>query len=109
MGKQYSLFILNRDLVKPHDVEIIWREASPERVLFSQVLTGADLKACNSFDDPKKVAPQPFAAAKKRNEDCNPGSCPLLYRYPISVKMNAFHAPNVPFSNYLFPAGRNCQ
>jgi alpha-L-arabinofuranosidase len=45
-------------------VEIIWREALPERVLFSQVLTGADLKACNSFEDPKKVAPQPFEPPK---------------------------------------------
>jgi alpha-N-arabinofuranosidase len=63
-GKTASLFILNRDLVKPHDVEIIWREATPGRVLFSQVLTGADLKACNSFEDPKKVVPQPFEAPK---------------------------------------------
>jgi len=63
-GKTVSLFILNRDLIKPHDVEIIWREASPERVLFSQVLTGADLKACNSFEDPKKVVPQPFEPPK---------------------------------------------
>jgi alpha-N-arabinofuranosidase len=63
-GKTYSLFILNRDLVKPHDMEIVWREAPPERVLFSQVLTGADLKACNSFEDPRKVAPQPFEPPK---------------------------------------------
>jgi alpha-N-arabinofuranosidase len=63
-GKTYSLFILNRDLVKPHDVEIVWREAPPERVLFSQVLTGADLKAFNSFKAPEKVAPQPFEPPK---------------------------------------------
>ena len=63
-GEKYSLFILNRDLDKPHDVEIIWREGLPERVLFSQVLTGDDLKACNSFEDPKKVAPQPFEPSK---------------------------------------------
>jgi alpha-N-arabinofuranosidase len=59
-GRKYSLFILNRDLEKPHDVEIVWREAPPERVLFSQVLTGDNLKAFNSFEDPEKVAPQPF-------------------------------------------------
>jgi alpha-L-arabinofuranosidase len=45
-------------------VEIIWRESPPERVLFSQVLTGADLKAFNSFEEPKKVAPQPFEPPK---------------------------------------------
>jgi alpha-L-arabinofuranosidase len=62
--KTYSLFILNRDLIKPHDIEIVWREAPPERVLFSQALTGADLKACNSFEAPNKVSPQPFELSK---------------------------------------------
>jgi alpha-L-arabinofuranosidase len=42
------------------DVEIVWRESPPQKVLFSQVLTGKDLKAFNSFADPKKVAPEPF-------------------------------------------------
>jgi alpha-N-arabinofuranosidase len=59
-GKTYSLFILNRDLVRPRDIEIIWRETPPERALFSQVLTGSDLKACNSFEAPNRAAPQPF-------------------------------------------------
>jgi alpha-L-arabinofuranosidase len=63
-GKTYSLFILNRDLVKPRDIEIIWREAPPERAQFSQVLTGSDLKAGNSFEAPNKVAPQPFEPPK---------------------------------------------
>lgn len=63
-GNTYTLFILNRDLVKPRDVDIVWRAAAPERVLFAQVLTGSDLKACNSFDDPKRVAPQPFEAPR---------------------------------------------
>jgi alpha-L-arabinofuranosidase len=63
-GKTYSLFILNRDLIKPHDVEIVWRETPPERVLFSQVLTGADLKASNSFEEPNKIAPQLFETPK---------------------------------------------
>jgi alpha-L-arabinofuranosidase len=63
-GKTVSLFILNRDLVKPRDVEIVWRETPPERVAFSQVLTGTDLKAFNSFEDPKKVTPQPIELSK---------------------------------------------
>jgi alpha-L-arabinofuranosidase len=45
-------------------VEVVWRDAPPQRVLFSQVLTGTDLKASNSFENPKKVAPQPFDAPK---------------------------------------------
>ena len=59
-----SLFILNRDLDKARDVEVIWRETSPGRVAFSQVLTGTDLKASNSFENPKRVAPQSFEPPK---------------------------------------------
>jgi alpha-L-arabinofuranosidase len=65
-GKTVTLFILNRDLEKARDVEVVWREAAPQKVLFSQVLTGPDLKAFNSFEDPKKVAPQPFEASKNK-------------------------------------------
>jgi alpha-N-arabinofuranosidase len=59
-----SLFILNRDLEKARDVEVVWREGMPQRVQFAQVLTGTDLKASNSFRNPKIVAPQPFEAPK---------------------------------------------
>jgi alpha-N-arabinofuranosidase len=59
-----SVFILNRDLEKPRDVELIWREGAPQQVKFSQVLTGADLKASNSFENPKKVTPQVFEPGK---------------------------------------------
>jgi alpha-N-arabinofuranosidase len=59
-----SLFILNRDLNSDREIEVVWREAPPQRVLFSQVLTGPDLKAYNSFEDPKKVAPETFDAPK---------------------------------------------
>jgi alpha-N-arabinofuranosidase len=53
-----SLFILNRDLNKPHTVEINWQDRSPGKVLSSSVLTGGDLKAFNSFDAPQRVVPQ---------------------------------------------------
>ncbi len=59
-----SLFILNRDLEKARDVEVVWREGTPQRVQFAQVLTGTDLKAANSFENPKKVSPQGFEAPK---------------------------------------------
>jgi alpha-N-arabinofuranosidase len=62
-GKTVSMFILNRDLENAREVEIIWRESPPQKVLFSQVLTGPDLKASNSFEAPKKVAPGPFEAS----------------------------------------------
>jgi alpha-L-arabinofuranosidase len=54
-----SLFILNRDLTKPHVVEIAWQDRAPGRVLNASVLTGDDLKASNSFESPQRVAPRP--------------------------------------------------
>jgi alpha-N-arabinofuranosidase len=59
-----TLFILNRDLEKPRDLEVVWRESPPGRVVLSQVLTGPDLKAVNSFANPNQVAPQPFEPPK---------------------------------------------
>src|SRR5205823_1685793 len=38
-----SVFMLNRDLSKPHSVEINWQDRSPSTVLVSSVLTGSDL------------------------------------------------------------------
>ena len=53
-----ALFLLNRDLSKPHEVEINWEGASGARLLASSVLTGDDLKAVNSFASPNRVVPQ---------------------------------------------------
>jgi alpha-L-arabinofuranosidase len=52
-----SLFILNRDLSNSHEIEVVWEDASPGGVIRSTALTGSDLKAFNSFDSPKRVAP----------------------------------------------------
>jgi alpha-L-arabinofuranosidase len=57
-----SLFILNRDLLKAHEVEVVWEDAAPARVVTASLLTGDDLKASNSFAAPQRIAPQPFAA-----------------------------------------------
>jgi alpha-L-arabinofuranosidase len=53
-----SLFILNRDLSRAHTVDITWEADAPGQVLTSQVLTGDDLKAFNSFEAPRKVVPK---------------------------------------------------
>jgi alpha-N-arabinofuranosidase len=53
-----SLFILNRDLSKSHQLELNWEAKPANRFLSSFVLTGADLKAVNGFDEPDRVAPQ---------------------------------------------------
>jgi alpha-N-arabinofuranosidase len=55
-----TLLILNRDLAKARQLEMVWREGAPARVGECQVLTGSDLKAYNSFDEPKRVVPQPL-------------------------------------------------
>jgi alpha-L-arabinofuranosidase len=61
-----SLFILNRDLSKDHEVEVVWEDAAPARVSSASLLTGDDLKASNSFAAPQRVAPQSFTAPEVR-------------------------------------------
>jgi alpha-N-arabinofuranosidase len=57
---EVALFVLNRDLAKAHEVEVVWQDAAPGAVTGATVLTGTDLKAFNGFDAPQKVAPQDF-------------------------------------------------
>jgi alpha-N-arabinofuranosidase len=57
---KYSVFLFNRDLAKPRDVEIVWEDSAPSRALESLTLTGSDLKAVNGFDSPEKVVPKSF-------------------------------------------------
>jgi alpha-N-arabinofuranosidase len=52
-----SLFILNRDLTHPGQVELDWQDRPPARLLSANMLTGDDLKAFNSFDVPTRVVP----------------------------------------------------
>jgi alpha-N-arabinofuranosidase len=52
-----ALFLLNRDLAKPHTVEIIWEGSAPHAG-DAIVLTGSDLKASNTFEAPSRVVPQ---------------------------------------------------
>ena len=52
-----TLFLLNRDIAKAREIDVVWEDAAPARVQTAQVLTGNDLKAFNSFESPKKVVP----------------------------------------------------
>lgn len=58
------LMALNRDLAAEREVAIEWRDAAPTRVLFCETLTGTDLKAANTFEQPNRVAPQRLDAPK---------------------------------------------
>ncbi|HVT96067.1 MAG TPA: alpha-L-arabinofuranosidase C-terminal domain-containing protein, partial [Acidobacteriaceae bacterium] len=40
------------------EMEIVWRDLTPATVTTFETMTGPDLKALNTFADPKKVVPQ---------------------------------------------------
>ena len=55
---QGAVLMLNRDLEAEREVVLDWREVTPTRVLTCETLTGADLKAFNTFEQPRQVVPQ---------------------------------------------------
>jgi alpha-L-arabinofuranosidase len=57
-GKAAALFILNRDLEKAREVEFNWHDLTPTRINSCQTITGSDLKASNTFEQPNRVVPQ---------------------------------------------------
>ena len=57
-----SVLILNRDLELERELVLEWRDPMPTRVLVCETLAGPDLKAVNTFEQPKRVAPQPLDA-----------------------------------------------
>lgn len=59
--REAAVFILNRDLEGSRELRLEWRPA-PARVLGCDTLTGKDLKAVNTFEDPKRVVPQSWEA-----------------------------------------------
>jgi alpha-N-arabinofuranosidase len=61
-----ALFILNRDLVNAHEVEVIWEDTAPAHVNSANSLTGDNLKASNSSAAPLKVVPQSFTTPEPR-------------------------------------------
>ncbi|HEX7730535.1 MAG TPA: alpha-N-arabinofuranosidase [Terracidiphilus sp.] len=63
-AKTATLFVLNRDLAKARELEIVWRDVTPTKVLSFETITGADLKAGNTFAEPKKVVPQTLESPK---------------------------------------------
>ena len=61
-AKQAVVLLLNRDLEGEREVVLEWADVVPSRVLACETLTGTDLKAFNTFDEPRRVVPQPLAA-----------------------------------------------
>ena len=52
--------MLNRDLDGERELTLDWRDLTPSRVLVCETLTGPDVKAGNTFDQPEAVRPQPL-------------------------------------------------
>jgi alpha-N-arabinofuranosidase len=60
--KQVAVFALNRDLSNERELALTFEDVTPSRVLACETLTGADLKAFNTFEDPGKVVSQKLDA-----------------------------------------------
>jgi alpha-N-arabinofuranosidase len=58
---QAAVLMLNRDLAGEREVVLEWEDIVPARVLACETLTGPDLKAFNTFDEPRRVIPQTLA------------------------------------------------
>jgi len=61
---QLCLLMLNRDLQAERKLVLECRDFTPTRILASETLTGADLKAANTFERPNLVAPRPLEAPR---------------------------------------------
>jgi len=57
-SRQASLLMLNRDLDMERELAVDWGDLTPLRVLACETLTGSELKTFNTFDQPRRIAPQ---------------------------------------------------
>jgi alpha-L-arabinofuranosidase len=60
--KQVAVFALNRDLSNERELALGFEDIAPSRVLACETITGSDLKAFNTFEDPHKVMIQKLDA-----------------------------------------------
>ena len=54
------VLMLNRDLESERELTLEWRDPTPTRVILCETLTGPDVKAFNTFEQPQQVAPRPL-------------------------------------------------
>ena len=55
---QACVLMLNRDLDTEREIALAWEDVTPTRVLACETITGPDLKAFNTIEQPGRVAPQ---------------------------------------------------
>jgi alpha-N-arabinofuranosidase len=56
------VLMLNRDLDAARQVALAWEDVTPTGVLACETITGSDLKASNTIDQPNRVVPQRLTA-----------------------------------------------
>jgi alpha-L-arabinofuranosidase len=79
---QAAVLVLNRDLEGERELVLEWEDVVPTRVLACETLTGADLKAVNTFDNPGRVVPQklePPAAGRRMTFKLPPRSYTVVH------------------------------
>jgi alpha-N-arabinofuranosidase len=59
---QVALFMLNRDTTREREATIQWQSPTPSKVLACQTITGTDMKARNTFEQPNNVVPKKLDA-----------------------------------------------
>ena len=77
---QAAVLLLNRDLDGEREVVLEWQDIIPTRVLSCDTITGTDLKAFNTFDQPQRVAPQSAGPARGRQPDVVQAAAALVHR-----------------------------
>jgi alpha-N-arabinofuranosidase len=60
--KQVAVFALNRDLQNERELALTFEDVTPSRVLACETVTGKDLKAFNTFENPNQVVAQKLDA-----------------------------------------------
>ncbi|MDX2004774.1 MAG: alpha-N-arabinofuranosidase [Meiothermus sp.] len=55
-----AVFIVNRSLTETLEAELVWQEGAPQGITAVHQLSGTDLKAANSFENPGAVVSRPI-------------------------------------------------
>jgi alpha-N-arabinofuranosidase len=63
-SRRVSVFALNRDLSNERELALSFDDIAPSKVLACETVTGADLKAFNTFESPNKVVMSKLDTAK---------------------------------------------
>ena len=72
------VLMLNRDLESERELVLDWRDLTPTRVLACETLTGGDLKAFNTFAEPKRVVPRKLDPPSAGGTDDLQASSPFV-------------------------------